>query len=447
MRGVLRGGERATPGPLLRFLQLRWDLGLFIAGLLALAVGYGIAVGKDHAFPHAWVNRALEAERDWRANWRAYLGLRSQFLLPTTRTVGGVTRYDRDAAWPGLTFLTMYRDGRFGASLVDMDGRTLHKWDIVFSQVWPEQHHLDVTPPDSSLNYQGAALLPDGDVVLNLDGSGTVRLDRCSRVVWKLPAETHHSVDLLPRGDALIPAHHERAAADRRFPQVRPGPSGYFLEDTILRVRPDGSVAAEVSVLDVLYRSGWQALLLANGGTSLRRNDPTHLNDAEVLRPELAAAFPMFRAGDVMLSLRNLNTILVVDGASWRVKWAMTGPFLNQHDPDFLPNGHILLFDNRRGLGHSRILEIDPATREVVWSYQGTDAEPFYSEIRGAQQLLPNQDVLVADPDEGRAFEVARTGRIVWEYVNLVRDGFVGMVTEAERVAPERLTFLGKGCG
>src|SRR5689334_13365481 len=117
----------------------------------------------------------------------------------------------------------------------------------------------------------------------------------------------------------------------------------------------------------------------------------------------------------------------------------MTGPFVGQHDPDFLPNGHILVYDNRRGgadqaLGPSRLLEIDPATRGIVWSYQGSDRERFYSEGRGKVQLLPNGDLLAIEPDGGRAFEVARGSpdRIVWEYVNLVQPGLVGVVTGAE---------------
>jgi len=53
------------------------------------------------------------------------------------------------------------------------------------------------------------------------------------------------------------------------------------------------------------------------------------------------------------------------------VKWWRTGPFLRQHDPDFLPNGHILVFDNRLGgrdhrFGESRIVEIDPKNPESI---------------------------------------------------------------------------------
>src|SRR3954447_25503971 len=91
----------------------RLERGLFLAGLLALAFGYGVAVGKGLLFPHVLINNAVDAARDWRENWRQYLGLRSEFVLPSERTAGGVTRYDR-AAWPGDTFLTMYHDHRFG---------------------------------------------------------------------------------------------------------------------------------------------------------------------------------------------------------------------------------------------------------------------------------------------------------------------------------------------
>jgi hypothetical protein len=310
---------------------------------------------------------------------------------------------------------------------------------------------------DDAVDIHGTALLPNGDAILNLGAGGTVRVDRCSRVLWKVPGETHHAVDPLPSGETLIPARHERAAAGPERPRLGPGPNGFYWEDTLLRVRPDGTVAQEIPVLDMLYRSGWQSLLLAESGpdAKIRSEDPTHLNDAEVLREEVAPAFPMFRAGDVLLSLRNLNTLLVADGRTWRIEWAMTGPFLGQPDPDFLPNGHIMVFDNRAtgarpAFGSSRVLEIDPATREVVWSYDGAGDEPFYTRERGAQQALPNGDVLVTDALEGRVFEVSRgsPSRVVWEYVNLVRPGFVGLVTGAERYAPERLTFLGSAaCG
>jgi hypothetical protein len=210
-------------------------------------------------------------------------------------------------------------------------------------------------------------------------------------------------------------------------------------------------------VLELLLENGFAGKLYANGldENSLRyTDDPLHLNDIEVLRPELAAAFSQFAAGDIMISLRNLNMIAVLDGETLAVKWSMTGPFLRQHDPDFLPNGHILLFDNRKGgarqtFGHSRVLEIDPRTSSVVWSFSGTPEQPFYTDARGKLEQLPNGNVLVTEAQAGRVFELARTpdgGRIVAEWVNGIGDGLAGYVTQADRIPAERVGFLDADC-
>jgi len=442
-----------TAGRFLSFLRRKWDLVLFWFGVLFIVFVLGILADRFQVFPSRVVRDAVAAVDDWRVHWQHYLQIHSKYLRPTEHSKGGVTRYERSAVAPGYTFLTLFRDGRFGAMLIDMEGSILHRWDISFSEAFPDQQHMAVASPDYDIVLHGSALLPDGDVILNMEGAGAVRLDRCSKIVWRLPMTTHHQLDYLPNGDTLIGIDRVRTAPDPRYPRLEPGPDGYFLENAILRLRPDGSVAEEHWLLDTLYDSGWAALMSSGEEAIIRTEQPTHHNDVEMLRPEMAAAFPMFEAGDVMLSLRNNQTILVVDGETWKVKWTMTGPFLYAHDPDFLPNGHILLFDNRRTggtprLGYSRIIEIDPATRDIVWSYQGTDEEPFYTDIRGQQQQLPNGNLLVVEAQHGRVFELARepANRIVWEYVNLVEPGFAGVVTAAERIAPEQAAFVGATC-
>ena len=156
--------------------------------------------------------------------------------------------------------------------------------------------------------------------------------------------------------------------------------------------------------------------------------------------------------------MRNINAIAVLDGTTLLVKWWRTGPFLRQHDPDFLPNGHILVFDNRLGgrghrFGESRIVEIDPknpVTTDLVWSFTGSERQPFYSNERGKLQALPNGNILVAETLAGRVFELARGDggtQLVWEWVNGLGDGLVGFVTQADRIPPDRLGFVGQSCG
>jgi len=62
----------------------------------------------------------------------------------------------------------------------------------------------------------------------------------------------------------------------------------------------------------------------------------------------------------------------------------------------------------------SRVLEIDPVTLKLVWSY--TSPTFFATNISGAQRL-PNGNTLVTEGPSGRVFEVVKDGTIVWEYV------------------------------
>ena len=55
-----------------------------------------------------------------------------------------------------------------------------------------------------------------------------------------------------------------------------------------------------------------------------------------------------------------------------------------QHDPQVLPNGNVLVFDNgllRRDwpLVFSRVLEIDRGTSTAVWNYRDTPPQSFFS--------------------------------------------------------------------
>ena len=198
-------------------------------GLLALVFAYGVAVGKYRLFPHDAINRAGDALQDWRENWRHYLRIRSRYLLPTARTAGGVTVHDPAAAAPGPVFLTMYRDGRYGASLVDRSGRTLHTWDVAFSDAFPAPEHLEAVPPDFDVAIHGSQLLPNGDVILSFGLLGAARVDRCSRVLWTVPAETHHAVDHLPNGDTLVLAAAQALGGERPPSAARARPRGLLL--------------------------------------------------------------------------------------------------------------------------------------------------------------------------------------------------------------------------
>ena len=110
---------------------------------------------------------------------------------------------------------------------------------------------------------------------------------------------------------------------------------------------------------------------------------------------------------------------------------------IGQHNAHFIPKGlpgagNVLVFDNGGASGYgrpspvalngqniyarptSRVLEIDPVTLKLVWSY--TSPTFFATNITSAQRL-PNGNTLVTEGPDGRVFEVTKDGAIIWEYV------------------------------
>src|SRR5690606_8445260 len=156
-------------------------------------------------------------------------------------------------------------------------------------------------------------------------------------------------------------------------------------------------------------------------------------------------------AGDLMVCLRNLHLTAIVSPDSGKVVWATTGPWHFPHDPDPLDNGRIMIFDNIFADGPragSRVIEFDPLTQAIDWAYSGSDDEPFVSDVRAASQLLPNGNVLIAESDRGRIFEVTRRGEIVWEFINPVRGGenkeLVPIVCGVARYSFDELPFVAR---
>jgi hypothetical protein len=68
----------------------------------------------------------------------------------------------------------------------------------------------------------------------------------------------------------------------------------------------------------------------------------------------------------------------------------------------------------------SRVLEINPVTLELVWSY--TNARFFSTNISSAQRL-PNGNTLITEGAPGRLLEVTADRKVVWEYIYPVFGG------------------------
>lgn len=103
-------------------------------------------------------------------------------------------------------------------------------------------------------------------------------------------------------------------------------------------------------------------------------------------------------------------------------KWASYGAWLAQHDPDFTPDGQISVYNNNFPRGWSEIVWIDPQARAVTTPLAAGGVR-FYSKRMGEHQYLPNGNVLIVVPEEGRVLELTANGDLVMEYNNLSHVG------------------------
>lgn len=442
-------------GRFIAYLKENWLRIYFLLSIVLLVFCYGVAVGLFKIFPYETLEDIAAAGIEWMKYPRHKLRLEPQkFLYPARHDGKGVVQNVGGKAFPGATFLEGYFGNGVAMRLIDMEGRTHHEWRVSFNDIWTKAPHLASKPHDWDIDIHGALLYPNGDVVFNFQYGGLVRLDKCSRVLWKLAYQTHHSIFQDTDGNLWVPGRKLRETASPKFPKLSPP----FFEEFILKVSPDGKILREISVLDAIYGSEYEGVMFANSAHRTRIDVPkdhdfSHLNDIEVLSEKMAPAFALFKAGDILVSLRNFDLLMLLSPDTGLIKWCMTGPYIRQHDPDFLPNGHISIFDNRRDgdngnlFGGSRIVEVDPVSAKAVTLYGDKESEHFYTERQGEQQQLPNGNLLITESEAGHAFEVTADGEVVWSFINRWDNDSVAIIGRATRYPEYYLKSIEKeGC-
>jgi hypothetical protein len=412
------------------------------------------------------------------------------FELPTSKFlrkafVGGAALYERKAAQApsnhqqlrmsvgqiddpkrtcdGFT-LCMY-GGKTQAMLVNMHGEEVHRWHIPFSKIWPDPPHLHGRIRDASVYFNDGFLFPNGDLLVVIEGEGDfsaahlgnpsngfglAKLDKDSNLLWKYAKFCHHDLDVGDDGTVY--------AISQEFVDAVPPELEYLptpcMVDFVEILTADGKAVKKISLLEALNGTAYAPILCplesslaadgsAHPGTMMsmfrddeRRMDVLHANSVKVLSRALASRFPMFKAGQLLVSLRHLDAIVVIDPGSGKAVWAARGPWRAQHDPTFLDNGHLLLFDNLGSPRGSRALEYDPLTQAFPWSFPGAKGQPFLSRIRGLSQRLPNGNTLITNSVAGEVFEVTHDQEVVWSC------SCGSTLYRARRYVPPQLPFL-----
>ncbi|MFB7873874.1 aryl-sulfate sulfotransferase [Nocardia sp. NPDC056064] len=372
----------------------------------------------------------------------------------------GVTHHEPGAAHDSLVLFT-------GADsvtrLLALDGTVVREWP--YAGVPPRI--IDPALNGGRLGDLGVQFGESGDGRGGIYANGTVgQLDWSGERVWEWgsrapggAARQNHDWQLLPNGNRLLLVTVPRVVAQLGIPATV-GDQGLY------EVAPDGEIVWQWLAGDHLDEFGFSAA----GFEALRETaarDPEdpwgylEMNSATPLGPNRwhdADPDSVFHPDNILVSFRKANVIALIDKGSGAVLWRL-GPYFEaapgaqhqrinahavprpvdqisgQHNPHLIPEGlpgagNILVFDNQGGAGYppaplgiyagSRVLEIDPVTREIVWQYTAEDSGrpswTFFSSFVSNAQRLPNGNTLITEGMHGRIFQVTPAGEVVWEY-------------------------------
>ncbi len=417
----------------LPFFLFAFGLGFIFAIVTFPQIGRSLAIGA--MIIHQSVSKRATG------NW-----------FPDRFARSGVLRYDAARAQPGYTLYTLAPD--LSAHLIDMNGREVHQWSPSKEQAVPGgTRTLRTLFGLLEPQIEGGHLFPNGDLLLvyevkslGIPATALVKVDADSHIIWRSEAKVHHAIEVV--GDkiyALSAIDHPRRArpVDRRLRNLAP--------QLLVILDSEGKLLSSHPLIDAIANT--KNMRLADTIDATQLPEPSlHANSLDVLTEQTAHFIPGAKSGDVLLSLRNLDMLVVLDPHSDKIVWALRGGWRLQHDAKMLPNGHILMFDNQGNLmtnGRSRVLEIDPKSGGIVWSFAGTNDDPLDSgDNRGGAQRLANGDTLINESDAGRILEVTPDGSVVWEYADplvTVENGqklIASLGLTVTRYDPSYVTFL-----
>jgi len=298
------------------------------------------------------------------------------------------------------------------AVLLDSEGDEVHRWSDAGGGTW-----------------QRARLLGNGDLIVVSRPLGSLRfvLERRSwqnELLWSAPIDPHHDVRELKDGTLLVLTWELRPFPELGIAMGAGEVSETLIKDNhVTRLSAEGEVLGRFSVGEPLVAARESLELLIPDEIDPetgKGKDLFHCNSLFVMDdPELVQRDPLYTLGNVLLSSRHQNLLFVIDRANGELVWSWKDPSVEwQHEASVLPNGNILLFDNGRSeRAWSRLLEVDPLKREIVWEYRAPNETDFFSQARGTVERIENGNLLVAHSEKGEIFQLNEAGEVVWRYL------------------------------
>ncbi len=346
-----------------------------------------------------------------------------------------------DKVQPGYLLISRLSSTRkqYVIELMDkVSGKVIHEWVPKYEDIYlTKDISFDEEDAQSVFNMQLShpLLNKDGSIVFIAIGGRLVKVDKDSKIVWQNKHRFHHSINMDVNGNIWV-ASKIKNSLYKVHPLKSPRDSNYenmkavFEEESITQISPDGKILKEISIPQIFLDSGLKALVVSSL-TIKNSDDPTHINDIQPVYKDRNFA----KMGDLLLSLRSLNLILLYRPSENKVIWYKIGPWIAQHDVDVINDDEISVLNNDRPFD-----PYDKSTRSTIVFYnfktdqtyepynKSIEAADFYVWAEGVHRILPNGNVLLEETVKGRILELSKNA-IEWEYVNRYDQNNLGRIS------------------
>jgi Arylsulfotransferase (ASST) len=314
---------------------------LFVLGFVFLSYLYGVASSRFSLFPYeivrdAWVagkalREAIEAEFDEMPPGALAFEARPALLQTPQNLANGVPRDEALILVTGGPYQLVAECPELGclAWIMDRSGTVYHTWPFDRAAWADMRRHRGFTDFDD-IYPAGMHLYDNGDLLVIVQARnafpysvGLAKFDKRGQLLWQKQNLSHHVLDVDQQGLIHVPSH-QLIDSPLPIPSTKEMivcEERKIYEDLILVLNPDGELVRKISVLRSLFESGYGGLIYLNTAPC----DPLHLNDVRVLSKEDASEYPTLLPGDLLISIRNLNTVAVMDAATTRIKWIASG--------------------------------------------------------------------------------------------------------------------------
>lgn len=330
----------------------------------------------------------------------------------------GVIKYNKNKSCKGIN---IYNSRNLSEIyLMDMQGKILHRWSV--------------NPPWGPDSFHQVKMDQGGDLLALIKDKAILRFDWASKMKWLTKIRAHHDLAITDKGDIHFLAREDEIVWYFGLPLP-------ILNDYLVLCSAEGKIKKEISIYNILKKEMsfkkfikiYFDLLRPTGFIGVIKNkikkrerwssedtvfDVFHTNSVETINRNLPG---LGQKDDLLVSFCHFNLIAVIDMMNEKIIWRWgPGELIMSHHPTLLANNNILVFDNGSVTERqfSRIVELNPFTRKIVWEYKSQPPQNFFSRSRGACQRLPNGNTLITNSDSGQVFEVTQKGEVVWEFYN-----------------------------